>query len=76
MKCFKYDALLLTDKEKWQGHVLDEIRKDYKKMLDAGATSVWETSDYDAKHLSSDESRLVGAFYFTFLRKNSISNRL
>ena len=45
MKCFKYDALLCTDKEKWQGHVLDEIRKDYKKMLDVGATSVWETID-------------------------------
>ena len=45
MKCFKYDALLLTDKEKWQGQVLDEIRNDYKKMLNAGATSVWETID-------------------------------
>ena len=45
MKCFKYDALLCTDKEKWQGYVLDEIRKDYKKMLDVGATSVWETID-------------------------------
>ncbi len=45
MKCFKYDALLLTDKKKWQGQVLDEIRKDYKKMLNAGATSVWETID-------------------------------
>jgi hypothetical protein len=45
MKCFKYDALLLTNKEKWQGQVLNEIRKDYKKMLDAGATSVWETID-------------------------------
>ena len=45
MKCFKYDALLLTDKEKWQGHVFDEIRKDYKKMLDAGGATVWETID-------------------------------
>ena len=75
MKCFKYDALLATNKEKWQGYVLDEIRKDYSAMVESGDT-VWETSDYDAKHLSSDESRLVGAFYFTFLRKNSISNRL
>ena len=45
MKCFKYDALLLTNKTKWQEHVLNEIRKDYKIMLDAGATSVWETID-------------------------------
>ena len=45
MKCFKYDALLLTNKEKWQEQVLNEIRKDYKKMLESGATSVWETID-------------------------------
>ncbi|MBQ8302731.1 MAG: family 78 glycoside hydrolase catalytic domain [Clostridia bacterium] len=43
MKCFVYDALLMTDKERWQGVILDEIRANYKRMLDAGATSVWET---------------------------------
>ena len=43
MRCFKYDALILTNKEKWHPWVLNEIRTDYKKMLDAGATSVWET---------------------------------
>ena len=45
MKCFKYDALLLTDREKWQGRVVDEIRSEYKVMLDSGATSVWETAE-------------------------------
>lgn len=45
MKCFKYDSLLSVNKSKWQGPVLDEIRKDYQKMLEAGATSVWETID-------------------------------
>jgi len=45
MKIFKYDALLATNKEKWKGHVCDEIRKEYKKMIDAGATTVWETID-------------------------------
>ena len=44
MKCFKYDALLATDKEKWQGHVLDEIRKDYGMMVKTGNT-VWETAE-------------------------------
>lgn len=43
MKCFKYDALLATSKEKWQGYVLDEIRKDYRMMLDADSSTVWET---------------------------------
>ncbi len=45
MKCFEYDALLLTDFEKWRGHVLNEIRCLYGKMLAAGATSVWETAE-------------------------------
>lgn len=44
MKCFKYDALLATDKEKWQGYVLNEIRKDYGTMVEVGNT-VWETAD-------------------------------
>ena len=43
MKCFKYDALLATNSAKWRGHVRDEIRKDYGKMVKNGNT-VWETS--------------------------------
>lgn len=45
MKTFKYDALLKCDKAKYQSAVLEEIRQDYEKMLAAGATSVWETTD-------------------------------
>ena len=45
MKTFKYDALLKCDKAKYQSAVLEEMRKDYGKMLEAGATSVWETTD-------------------------------
>ena len=45
MKPFKYDALLYIDKEKYADRVLDEIRKNYKMMLDAGATATWETID-------------------------------
>lgn len=43
MKCFVYDALLMTDKDRWGKYVLEKIRTDYKIMLDYGATSVWET---------------------------------
>jgi len=50
LKCFLYDALLLTD-EKYKQNILSEIRKNYKYMLDMGATSAWETikgaSDFD-----------------------------
>jgi len=42
LKCFMYDALLMTD-EKYKQLILDEIRKNYGYMLDAGATSAWET---------------------------------
>ena len=45
MRCFKYDALLLTDEARWKPYVLEEIRHDYAHMLDEGATSVWETSE-------------------------------
>lgn len=45
MRCFKYDALLLTDEARWKPYVLREIRREYANMLDKGATSVWETQE-------------------------------
>ena len=45
MKVFKYDALMGVDTDKYKDCVLNEIRSTYGKMLDAGATSVWETED-------------------------------
>ncbi len=49
MLCYVYDALL-TDSANGQ-FVLDDIRAKYKKMLDEGATSFWETvlgeADFD-----------------------------
>lgn len=42
MKPFKYDALLLYDKNKYKDAVLEEIRKTYKVMLDSGSSTVWE----------------------------------
>lgn len=51
MKPFKYDALLKVNKEKYKPVILGEIRQTYKKMLDEGSTTVWETingaSDFD-----------------------------
>ncbi len=44
MKIFKYDVLLVTDKEKYQEWVLHEIRREYDKMIEQGNT-VWETID-------------------------------
>lgn len=47
MACFKYDALLMTDREKYTDYILNDIRIKYKSMLDAGATSFWETEKGD-----------------------------
>lgn len=44
MKCFQYDAMLQTDKTFGQA-IINEIRNVYGKMLDSGATSVWETAE-------------------------------
>ena len=45
MKVFKYDALIKVNKDKYKGNILDEIRKTYKVMLEAGSTTVWETAE-------------------------------
>ena len=45
MKCFTYDALLKTNKEKYRDAVLSDIYANYDKMLAEGATATWETMD-------------------------------
>ena len=44
MKVLEYTALLDTDTEKYKDHILSEIRKGYKAMLDADSDTVWETA--------------------------------
>lgn len=72
MKTFKYDALIKTDKKKYKETVLEEIRKTYKIMLDAGSTTVWETIDGD-KAFSNAGSLCHGwsaipIYYFNILK--------
>ena len=45
MLCFKYDALIKVDGEKYKGYILNNIRTKYKVMLDFGSSTVWETED-------------------------------
>lgn len=51
MKVLEYEALLNTDTETYRNFVLQEIRSNYKRMLDSGSNTVWETingaSDFD-----------------------------
>lgn len=44
MRGFVYDALLAIS-QKNSAYVLDDIRMRYEKMLDAGATTFWETEE-------------------------------
>ncbi|MDO4740400.1 MAG: family 78 glycoside hydrolase catalytic domain [Eubacteriales bacterium] len=48
MLCFKYDALLLADRERYRPYILEDIARRYGKMLDAGATTFWETEKGEA----------------------------
>lgn len=43
--CFRYDALIRLDKERYAEAILNDIDATYKPMLDAGATTFWETAD-------------------------------
>ena len=43
MLSFKYDALLMTDENKYKNFILTEIDRNYQYMLNNGATSFWET---------------------------------
>lgn len=45
MNTFLYDAMLMVNKEKYMSYVLEDIDKKYKRMLDAGATTFWETEE-------------------------------
>ncbi len=45
MKAFTYDAMLQTNREQYKEWILNDIDKTYSAMLEAGATSFWETVD-------------------------------
>ena len=44
MNCFRFDALLRTDRARYAPVILREIDRVYGAMLDAGATTFWETA--------------------------------
>ena len=71
MVCFLYDALLLVDREQYKPFILRDIDSKYQKMLDAGATSFWETeigqSDFeDAGSLCHGWSSMP-VYYYSIL---------
>ncbi|MBP3646707.1 MAG: hypothetical protein J6K55_09815 [Clostridia bacterium] len=71
---FQYDALLKTDEAKYRGWVLDDIEAKYSRMLEAGATTFWETekgeSDFDnAGSLCHGWSAMPVHYYHKLLDK-------
>ena len=45
MCCYKYDALLKIDENRYKETVLSDIAEIYKPMIDFGSTTVWETEN-------------------------------
>ncbi|MBQ9710077.1 MAG: hypothetical protein IJV67_05600, partial [Clostridia bacterium] len=43
MKVFRYETLLTVNREAYSEYVLADMKKDFKVMIDGGATSTWET---------------------------------
>lgn len=72
MMCFKYDALLIANKEKYKDYVLEDIDKVYGYMLEQGATSFWETlkgdSDFDNAGSLCHGWSAMPVYYYNILR--------
>lgn len=72
MLCFKYDACLKVDKERYAPLVLKDIEKLYTPMIEFGSTTVWETElgecDFDnAGSLCHGWSALPIYYFHTLL---------
>ncbi len=73
MNSFRFDALLKADENKFAPMILSEIRREYGKMLDRGATTFWETAlgeaDFDnAGSLCHGWSALPVYYYHKLLK--------
>jgi hypothetical protein len=73
MNGFRFDALLEADETRFAPIILDEIRREYGKMLDCGATTFWETSlgeaDFDNAGSLCHGWSALPAYYFHRLLK-------
>lgn len=72
MLCFKYDAWLKVDRERYAPVILEDIQRIYKPMVEYGGTTVWETeagaSDFgDAGSLCHGWSAMPIYYYHTLL---------
>ena len=50
MRCFKYDACLKVNEEKYSHIIFRDIEQKYKLMIDYGSTTVWELEERRLAH--------------------------
>jgi hypothetical protein len=72
MRCFFYDACLLTDKSLYAPLILGDIARIYRPMVELGVGTVWETemgqADFDnAGSLCHGWSALPIYYYHTLI---------
>ncbi|MBQ9354783.1 MAG: hypothetical protein IJT84_03785, partial [Clostridia bacterium] len=67
MRVFLYDAFL-TFGDKYKGYIISDIKEKYKMMLDAGATTFWETekgaADFDGAGSLCHGWSAIPVYYF------------
>lgn len=70
MRAFFYDTLL-TFGDKYKTYIIDDIKQRYKKMLDNGATTFWETekgvADFDGAGSLCHGWSTIPIYYFWLL---------
>lgn len=71
MACFRYDALLMTDKARYAPVILAEIDRDCDYMLKDGATTFWETiegaRDFNGAGSLCHGWSAMAAYYYSIL---------
>lgn len=74
MKCFKYDAWLSVDRERYEAEVLRDIEETYTPMIEYGSTTVWESevgqSDFENAGSLCHGWSALPIYYYHTIRRN------
>ena len=72
MRTFLYDALLLTDRDKYAEFILSDIERIYTPMLALGNNTVWETelgeADFDDAGSLCHGWSAIPIYYYNILK--------
>jgi len=74
MKCFLYDALLMTDAAHYREYILSDIKKYYRPMVEYGVGTVWETekgeSDFNRAGSLCHGWSAIPIYYYHILKND------